>query len=89
MFEARPVSISKKLTRMNMLVSAAALSVACAAFVIYDVTTFREGIVRNLSVQSQVAGANSASALLFNDSRSAEKTLSAFAPAPNIVSAAI
>lgn len=72
-----------------MGVSAAALFVACVAFVTYDVTAFRSDIVRNLSIQSQVAGSSSVSALLFNDPRSAEKTLSAFRLAPNIVSAGI
>ena len=74
---------------MNMVVSAAALSAVCGAFVIYDVTAFRTDIVRNLSIQAQEIGSNSVSALLFNDPQSAENTLSAFRLAPNVASACI
>jgi len=74
---------------MNMLVSGAALLLACAAFITYDLVSFREGMVHNLSIQAQVAGSNSVSALLFSDPHSAENTLSALKAAPNVVSAGI
>jgi signal transduction histidine kinase/DNA-binding response OmpR family regulator len=74
---------------MNMLVSGAALFLACAAFFTYDLYTFRTGIVRNLSVQAQIVGSNTVSALLFSDASSADKTLSAFEASPNIVYAGI
>ncbi|HEY2460153.1 MAG TPA: ATP-binding protein [Candidatus Acidoferrum sp.] len=89
MTTARKHSITKKLTRMNMLATGLALFVACASFVVYDLTTFRDGVVRNLSVQAQVAGSNSVTALVFNDPHSAENTLSALKAAPNIVYAGI
>lgn len=89
MRESRGQSFSRKLTWMNMLVSGAALLLACAAFIGYDTVTFRETMVRNLSTQAQIIGSNSASALLFNDPQSAETTLSALKAAPNIVSAVI
>jgi len=82
-------SISRKLTWMNMLVSSAALLLACAAFIAYDMVTFRETMVRNLSTQAQIIGSNTASALLFNDPQSAENTLSALKAAHNILSAGI
>ena len=82
-------SIAHRLTSMNMLVSATALLLACAAFVTYDWVTFRASIVRNLSTQAQIIGANSTSALLFDDPESAETTLSALAAIPAIVSANI
>jgi len=89
MFKVSDFSIAKKLTWMNMLVSGAALLLACAAFVAYDVVTFRQSIARSLSIQAEIVGSNSASALLFNDSRSAENTLAALRSAPNILSAGI
>lgn len=89
MFKLKNHSISRKLTWMNMLVSGAALLLACAAFIAYDTISFREAIVRNLSIQSQMIGSDTASALLFNDPQSAEKTLSALRVAHNILSAAI
>src|SRR5258708_21336603 len=85
----RGASITKRLTRMNILVSGAALLIACAAFVTYDWITSRDAMVHNLSIQAQIAGSNSVSALLFNDPQSAENTLSALKAAPNIVSAGI
>ncbi len=72
-----------------MLVSGAALLLACAAFIAYDLVSFRDGMVHNLSIQAQVAGSNSVSALLFSDPHAAENTLSALKVAPNIVSAGI
>jgi len=89
MLRVRGHSITKKLTRMNMLVSGAALLLACLAFVAYDVLAIRQAIVHNLSIQAQIAGSNSVSALLFNDPHDAEKTLSALKAAPNILSAHI
>src|ERR1700689_2538611 len=82
-------SIARKLTWMNMLVSATALLMACAAFIGYDMVTFRQTVVRNLSTQAQIIGSNSASALLFNDPQAAETTLSALKAAPDILSAVI
>jgi signal transduction histidine kinase len=85
----RDYSIPTKLTWMNMLVSGTALGLACAAFISYDLISVRKAMVRNLSIQAQIVGANSISALLFNDPQSAEKTLSALKSAPNISYAGI
>jgi signal transduction histidine kinase len=82
-------SISKQLTWMNVLVSGAALLLACAAFFAYDIITYRESLIRNLSIQAQIIGSNTASALLFNDPRSAENTLSALQAAQHILYAGV
>src|SRR4029077_6502474 len=89
MFRSRDGSITKRLTRINILVSGAALLITCAAFVAYDLVSFREAMVHNLSIQAQIAGSNSVSALLFDDPKTAEGTLSALKAAPNVVSAGI
>jgi signal transduction histidine kinase len=88
-FKFRDYSIAKKLTAMNLLVSAAALLLACAAFFTYDLYTFRVNIVRNLTIQSEIIGANSISALMFNDPESAENTLAALQASPHIFYAGI
>jgi signal transduction histidine kinase/DNA-binding response OmpR family regulator len=85
----RYYTIAKKLTWTNMLVSGAALLLACSAFFAYDSYTFRASIVRNLSLEAEIIGSNTVSALLFDDSQSADKTLSALAISPSIMSAAI
>jgi signal transduction histidine kinase/DNA-binding response OmpR family regulator len=77
LLDTRNYSISKKLTWMNMLVSAAALLLACGGFCAYDLYSFRDALVRNVSMQAQIIGDNTTSALLFDDPHSAEKTLSA------------
>src|ERR1700730_15541387 len=77
MFNIQNYSISKKLTWMNMLVTGAALVLACGGFCAYDLYSFRDALVRNVSIQAQIIGDNTASALLFADAHSAEKTLSA------------
>jgi signal transduction histidine kinase len=89
MLKIRDYSIKKKLTLMNMLISGATLLLACTAFGAYELTTFRETMVRSLSIQAQIIGANSASALLFNDAKSAENTLLALRAAPMILSGGI
>ena len=77
MFKVQHYSISKKLTLMNMLVSGVALLLACVGFCAYDLYSFRLALVRSVSIQAQIVGDNTVSALLFNDPHSAEKTLSA------------
>src|SRR5262249_3572720 len=74
---------------INLLVSGAALLLACMAFLAYDLSTFRATMVRSLSIQAQIAGTNSAAALLFHDPDAAKKTLSALKAAPSVLSAAI
>src|SRR5947207_1927932 len=82
-------SISRRLTLMNMAVSATALLLACAAFFAYDLYTFRDTLERNRSIQAQIIGANTTSALAFDEPKSAEVTLSALKAAPNILSATV
>jgi signal transduction histidine kinase len=85
----RLYSIRQKLTWMNMLVSGAALLLACTAFASYELADLRQTLVRSISIQAGIAGANSASAILFNDADSARNTLSALSAAPYILAAGI
>ncbi len=82
-------SIRKQLTWMNLLVSGATLLLASSAFVAYELATLRLSMVRNLSIQAKIVGANVASAVEFDDPDSARNTLSALNAAPNIVSVTI
>ena len=82
-------SISKKLTWMNVAVSGAALFLACGAFIAYDVISMRKGMTENISMQAQIAGYNCVTALLFDDSTSANNTLAGLSPAANLISAGI
>ena len=82
-------SISARLTWMNLLVSASALVFASLGFTLYDQFTYRQNLVRNLSAQAEIIGANSASALTFNDPQAAANTLSPLRSFPNVLSAGI
>src|SRR5258708_3876227 len=82
-------SISRKLTRINMLVSGCVLLLACVSFFFYDLYTYKQGVTRNLSVQAQVIASNAASALVFNDEQSAQTTLLALKASPRILYAGI
>jgi signal transduction histidine kinase len=89
MFGRRDGSIPKQLTWMNMLVSSTALLLAGAGLFAYDLYSFRMGAVRDLAIQAQIIGSNSISALMFDDPRSAEATLSALQASPHVISAEI
>ena len=86
---ARHHSISRRLTRMNFLVSSTALVVAGVTLTAYDVAALRENLARNLSTTAQIVGANSVSAIVFEDAETAERTLAALEAEPNVVYAGI
>ncbi len=77
-------SIAGKLTRMNLMVSGAALVLAYIAFLGYDLYTLRQGLIRSLSTEAGIVGANSVTALLFDDQQAAQNTLSALHQSPQI-----
>ncbi len=85
----RDVSIKRKLTTIIMLTSGAALLLACAAFVTYDLIIFRQSMTRNLTVLADIIGANCTAALSFDDQASAEETLAALSAEQHIVAASI
>jgi len=89
MSKRKSYSVSSRLTWMNMIVSGAALLLAGAAFLVYDLVTFRETMASSLSIQAEIIGSGSVSALEFDDTRSAKATLSALKASPSILSAAI
>ena len=82
-------SIARRLTWMNVLVSAVALLVCVTGFISYDLSVYFDAIVRNLGAQAQMVGFNSISALAINDPQAAETTLSALSTSANIVSAGL
>jgi signal transduction histidine kinase/DNA-binding response OmpR family regulator len=89
MSKTKDRSIAQRLTWMNMLVCGVALLLACAAFIGYDLATFRTTRLNSLSMQAQIIAANSITALTFDDPDSATKTLSALKAEPQILSAVI
>jgi signal transduction histidine kinase len=89
MLSFRDISIRHKLIWLSVLASGSALILACAAFVAYEVQTFREAMVKTISTQAKIVGYNSAAAILFNDSKAATEILTALNAEPDIISAAV
>ncbi len=63
----RAPTISGRITRMNLLVSGSVLILAVLAFFSYDMLSFRQSLITNLRSEAQIIGANSVSALMFDD----------------------
>ena len=81
--------IRRKLALINVVTTAAALMLACAAFVGYEQVTFRQTLTRNLAITAQMIAINTSSALAFEDTGSAEQVLKALAAQPHIVAACV
>lgn len=82
-------SISRRLTWLNVMVSATALAITAIALIIYDQSSFRQSLVENLSAQENVVGKNSVSSLEFADPESAKNTLSALDSVPSVLAASL
>ncbi len=83
------IPLKRKLTVISMLTSGVALLITCAVFIGYDHVTLRREIVRELQINADIIGANSASSLSFNDNDSAALTLRSLAAHASIVRACI
>ena len=81
--------IRRKLTFINILTSGGALLLVCAVLVAYEQHAFRQTMERDLGVTAQMAGLNCASALAFNDSKSAEQTLRTLAAHIHVTAACL
>jgi len=82
-------SISRRLTLMNMVVTASALLLASLGFFVYDFHSFKQDVLRHLDTEANIIASNSVSALMFGDPDAAAKTLSALHASPTILYAGI
>lgn len=82
-------SISDKLMRMTLLVSGTALLLAYISFLLYDVYSLRQQLMNAMATEANIVGANSVTALMFDDKQAAEITLSALRNSPQIRAAVI
>ena len=67
MHRLRTLSLKQKLTLIIMLTSSAGLLLACAAFAVYELTTFRHTMRQNLETLAQVTGVRWRVEELFED----------------------
>lgn len=77
-------SVRQKQLFLIMGTTMASLLLACAAFVTYEVMTFRSEMVANLSSLAGVVGNNVSAAIDFNDAATAGETLSSLRNETNI-----
>jgi two-component system, sensor histidine kinase and response regulator len=69
--------LSRKLTASVLLTSSVTLAIACAVFAVYDFSSSRVRLVRDVTTLADVVGSNSTAALMFNDAQAAMDTLRA------------
>jgi len=89
MLSFKELSISRKLTRMSMIVSSLVLLIACGSFVAYEVLTFRNRAADQLDAHAAIVGINATPAIEFNDRAAARETLSSLRAMHNVMAAAI
>ena len=82
-------SIQRKLTRITLTTAGIALALAGAGFVTYELLTFRQTLVDEMTSIAGILGTNCTAAIAFADPASAENTLAALRSDPRILSAAI
>lgn len=85
----RNLSIRHKMTAIIMLTSCIALLAACAAFVAYELLTFRKTLVENLSTLADITAKNCLIYMSFGRADEAEDTLASLGEERQIRSAAI
>ena len=85
----REFPIKRKIMAITMLTAIAVLFVTVAAFMVYDLMSFRASTVRTLTTLAQVTADNTTAALAFRNDKDASETLSALRLEPQIVAAAL
>ncbi|PYP40090.1 MAG: histidine kinase [Gemmatimonadetes bacterium] len=81
--------IKRKLTAILLLISGLVLLLTSAAFVTYQVVTFRQTMRNNLATRARILSANSTAALAFANEADATEILAALRYDPHMVAAAL
>ncbi len=84
-FRDRP--IRQKLTLVIIVTGSAALLLAGAAIISFELLTYRPMALRELTTLADIVGANSAAAIVFKDAASAEETLGSLRARPDVIAA--
>ena len=81
--------IQQKIKVVILTVSAISILLTCAGFFIYDIGTFPERLINDLTSKAEIIGANCTAALVFDSKKDAEEVLNSLRSVPTIRSAAI
>ncbi|RJP77032.1 MAG: response regulator [Desulfobacteraceae bacterium] len=79
------LSIKKKLTLIITITCVISLFLACMALITIEFFSFRQLMIRNNTTIARTIGMNCQAALLFNDQKAAQDTLSALHAVPDIL----
>jgi PAS domain S-box-containing protein len=82
-------SILSKQTLIIVGTSAVSLILACAAFVMHELLTFRKQLSNQVATLAEVIGDNCSAAIELNNPKQAAKTLAALAAEPHIAAACV
>ena len=85
----RNTPIQRKLMILILSVSGAVLLLTCSAYFAYEIITFRQTTVKQLSMLGEIIAANSTAALAFDSREDADETLSALKVNRSIDAAAL
>src|SRR5258708_6820301 len=85
----RDSSIRGKMSMLIFCTSLLGLSIAGMAFEIYERTSFRAGLINELTAHADMLGSNTAASLAFNDRKSAQDLMSALRLERHILAACI
>ncbi len=83
------INIKYKLILMALLTSGIAILFSSGIIVTADVIFTRRALIQELATMAEIIGANSTAAIVFDDERAAEETLSALKAKPNVIRASI
>jgi signal transduction histidine kinase len=86
---ARTPHIAFKLSRLIVVTTGTALLFACGLLMVEDFLSFRATMIRNRTIQAQIIGTNTITALTFDDPEAAEVTLRALSAAPRVEAAGL
>src|ERR1017187_3119819 len=89
MFNNWNLSLQRKLQVIIMTTVGAALVLACATFLTYDLIAFKRSMQRDLKTGGEIVGSNSMAALTFGDQNAALDLLSGLKAKPHILNACI
>lgn len=81
--------IRKKLMAVILITSGTVLGLMSVTFAVYEFLTFRQAIVREVSILGEIIATNCSAALAFDDAGEASEILSALKAEPHIVSATL
>jgi PAS domain-containing protein len=81
--------IRRKLMMVILLTSGTVLLLTCTAFMAYEWLTFRQTMVRNVTILGEVISANSTAALAFDNQDEATEVLAALKAEQHIVAASL